>query len=422
MFLSTVDLYSGATVTSMTPGNTHEIEITDDSIITQAVDTVEIVSSESGLSPSRSIYSFNRAVLPVDWSFTTYLRPTSAMDDVISSYSSIDGNVAPVADWFLWQTLVSNTSYATGSVWRAGGKLPTNNVSSISRSHSSRTDFASAQETHLYAKLDNIIYQVSNATINQASVNGNIDKIASTTWVGYGTKLNELIGDARNNAVSVFGGILNNGSIVTANSNSSSLTEAASYHPYSSIVVGGNDTTPSYIKNRLSEIILTYAEADSSAVEYNFPVTAINLTYTNNINYLTPDELSVLNIPIGQFVNSRIITGSLTAYLRTAASAQFMRNVVNDARTRTASSASANIRIGGNTAPFVAFVFPAVQFNHPTLDHGEIISTNIEFIGQTSDTAGELIIIAKKQNPISSLLTAQDLQSLETQTNDEIYT
>ena len=69
----------------------------------------------------------------------------------------------------------------------------------------------------IYFKLDNVIYQVSNATVNQATVDAGIEEIATTTWAGFGTTLKELTGSARDVAVSVFGGILNNGSTVTAN-------------------------------------------------------------------------------------------------------------------------------------------------------------------------------------------------------------
>ena len=73
-------------------------------------------------------------------------------------------------------------------------------------------------ENHLYFKLDNVIYQVSNATVNQATVDAGIEEIATTTWAGFGTTLKELTGTPRNNAISVFGGVLNNGTTVTANS------------------------------------------------------------------------------------------------------------------------------------------------------------------------------------------------------------
>ena len=86
-------------------------------------------------------------------------------------------------------------------------------------SHSTRSNFSTASENHLYFKLDNVIYQVSNATVNQATVDAGIEEIATTTWSGFGTTLKELTGTPRNNAISVFGGILNNGTTVTANSN-----------------------------------------------------------------------------------------------------------------------------------------------------------------------------------------------------------
>jgi len=77
-------------------------------------------------------------------------------------------------------------------------------------------------EYHIYMKLDNVFYQIKNATVNEAAVDAAIDGIALTTWTGMGTKLITLTDDvatpaahARDRAVLVFGGILANGTTVT---------------------------------------------------------------------------------------------------------------------------------------------------------------------------------------------------------------
>jgi hypothetical protein len=412
VFFSTVDLLGGAAVTAMTPSNTWKLEVLAGFAVSASSATQDITSLESGLSPDRSQQRFNTAVNPVEWNFQVYLRPTGVETGATSggtgSATSASGNVKPVADWFMWQALVSNTRASTGtveqSVWATGGKLATTNVAAGTGSHSTRSNFAIAQEDqYLYFKLDNIIYQVSNAAVNQATVDAGIEEIATVTWAGNGTILRELTGTPRNNAVSVFGGILNSGSVVTANANAAALSNVACYHPYNQMNVAGVISTNSFIKNRLSSINFQHApSASGSSVTYTFPVTALTFEYNNNLTYLTPEELSALNSPIGNFVGTRGVTGSATMYLRAGdnQSTQFMRNIIQDSRTSSAVTSSANLIVGGATAPYVAFSMPAVQFEFPQVAVEDVLAVSVNFVAQEPSASkgggGEVTIFADK--------------------------
>ena len=313
----------------------------------------------------------------------------------------------------MWQSLVSNTKPATGvgsaakdkSEWVTGGKLQTTNVAAATGSHSTRSNFSTASENHLYFKLDNVIYQVSNATVNQATVDARIEEIATTTSSGFGTTLKELTGTPRNNAISVFGAVLNNGTTVTANSTTenASATTGAFYHSYAQMNVAGTVGTNSFIKNRLSQIEFHHkASATASDEKFTFPVTALSFDYNNNITYLTPEELSALNEPIGQFTGTRAVTGSATMYLRSGdlESAGFLRNIANDSRTSSAQTSNANLIIGGATAPYVAFQLDAVQFEFPTIGVEDVISMTVNFVAQETTAnkggGGEMTMFAKK--------------------------
>ena len=417
VFFSTVDLINGAAMTDMKPNNTWKLEVLAGFAVTSSAATQDITSLESGTDPDRSQQRFNTAINPVDWNFQVYLRPTGvetgAAENTTTAASNQTGNVKPVADWFLWQSLVSNTKPATGvgtaardqSVWATGGKLQTTNVAAGTGSHSTRSNFSTASENHMYFKLDNVIYQVSNATVNQATVDAGIEEIATTTWAGFGTTLKELTGTPRNNAISVFGGILNNGTTVTANStteNATAITGGA-YHSFAQMNVAGAVGTNSFIKNRLSAIEFHHkASAGGSDEKFTFPVTALSFDYNNNITYLTPEEISALNEPIGQFTGSRAVTGSATMYLRTGdlESAGFLRNISEDSRTSSAQTSNANLIIGGTTAPYVAFQLDACQFEFPQIATDDVISMSVNFVGQeptaTKGTGGEMTMFAKK--------------------------
>ena len=215
--------------------------------------------------------------------------------------------------------------------------------------------------------------------------------------------MKELTGTPRDNAVSVFGGVLNSGSSVTANSNASEHSVTAHYHPFNQMNVAGSVGTNSFIKNRLSAIEFHHqASAGAADEKFVFPVTALSFDYNNNITYLTPEELASLNEPIGQFTGSRAVTGSATMYLRSGdlESAGFLRNISEDSRTASAQTSNANLIIGGATAPYVAFQLDAVQFEFPTIGVEDVISMTVNFVAQETTAnkgdGGEVTIFAAK--------------------------
>jgi len=405
VFISTVDLSNGAAVTAMKPANTWQVEILAGYAVSQSAATQDITSLESGTAPDRSQQRFNTAINPVDWNFQAYLKPTGMQKTAGGSNKHASGNSMPVADWFMWQAMMSSTSWASGaeirSAWQDDGKfaLGTRNAGSNVFSHTS--NFSTASEYHLYVKMDNVVYQVSNATVNQGSIDAAIDGIATTTWTGFGTNLVELRSDARDNAISVFGGTLNDGSSVTANSNAYETTAEASYHPWNSYNVSGSISSASFIKNRLSTIEIKHAPSTTEAgVTFTFPVTALSFDYNNNITYLTPEELASLNAPIGQFAGARAISGSLSAYLRSGTdnTAQFLKQVVEDSRTSSSATSNANLVIGGATAPYVALNLPAVQFEIPSHSIDDVIGVSVNFLAQETakGTGDELTMIVAK--------------------------
>ena len=124
--------------------------------------------------------------------------------------------------------------------------------------------------------------------------------------------------------------------------------------------------------------------------------------YNNNITYLSPEEISALNEPIGQFTGTRAVTGSATMYLRAGdlESSGFFRNISEDSRTASAQTSNANLIIGGPTAPYVAFQLDAVEFDIPQLATEDVVSMSVSFLAQeptaTKGDGGEVKIFAAK--------------------------
>ena len=225
IFYSTVDLNGGAAATAMSPANTWQVEVLAGYAFSQSAATQDITSLESGTSPDRSQQRFNTAINPVDWNFQAYLKPTRATSINGAATTNLleNGNATPVADWFLWQALLSATAPADGtkmqSAWQGTAdtsiaKWENRNRAASSNVAACNPNFATATEAHLYMKVDNVVYQLANAAVNQASIDAAIDGIATTTWTGFATNLVELTGAPRNVAINVFGRVLNNGTSV----------------------------------------------------------------------------------------------------------------------------------------------------------------------------------------------------------------
>lgn len=407
VYMSTVDLAGGDNGSDMTPTNTWRVEVLAGYAASQSAATQDITSLESGLTPDRGTQRFNTAINPTEWSFQTYLRPTGVTNTSGGTNVDPTGNSQPLADWFLWQALLSNTAYAAGlgasstlqSAWQPNGKfgLAARAASGNTRAHTS--NMARATEYNMYLKMDNVVYQVKNATVNEASIDAAIDSIAMTSWSGFGTDFIELTSTARDDFIDVVGGVKNDGSSVTATSSVDANTQASAYHSYARYNVAGTTTTSAFIQNRLSSIEVTHTPVGQASDTYTFPVTGLGFTYSNALTYLTPEELAALNTPISQFTGSRTITGNFTAYLRSGddESAQFLRNISNDSRTSIAQASSANLKIGGATAPFVAAYMPATQFNFPTHTVEDIIGISVEFLAQeptaSRGTGSELTLV-----------------------------
>lgn len=368
VYFSTVDLVGGGLSTSMNAVNTWKVEVLAGFAATAGAETQDITSMESGTTPDRSQQRFNTAINPVDWNFQTYVRPTGDA-------------TKPLADWYLWQALMDSTAPASGSTQQSS--WATNAIDSTN------SNFATAQELNMYLKLDQLYYQVKKATVNQLTMDAGIEEIATATWTGFGTEMVQLTGDALTAAQAVF-------TSAQASTEVGTPVEGT-YHPFNLMGSGTNE----FIKNRLSTITINHASnATATANTYTFAVTALSFDYTNNITYLTPEELDALNVPIGQFTGTRAISGSATMYLRGDAdeSAQFLNNIYNDTRTTSAATSNATVHVGGASAPNVAIAMETVQFSFPEIAIEDVIAVSVEYVAQesTCGAADEVTITALK--------------------------
>jgi hypothetical protein len=145
-----------------------------------------------------------------------------------------------------------------------------------------------------------------------------------------------------------------------------------------------------YIANKLSTMTLKSsinAESGTSKT-YTLALTGGNITISNNVTYLTPANLGIVNQPCTYFTGTRSITGNVTAYLRGGAGANFTATLLADMLS-SSNITDVNpayelvIAMGGaSNATRVEFDLSAAVVQIPTIATEQVISTTINFTAQ----------------------------------------
>jgi hypothetical protein len=151
------------------------------------------------------------------------------------------------------------------------------------------------------------------------------------------------------------------------------------------------DTTAKYIANKLSYLaIASLAYGGLSAVTYTVPITGGSISINNNLTYLTPANLGVVNQPITYFTGTRAISSNVTAYLKTGTneSSTLLSNVLNAAATNVDNKFAVTLSLGGQSATTrVDIAMPTAMLTIPTINSEQVISTAIT-INPQADTSG----------------------------------
>lgn len=335
---------------TFTSANTFEVQVLNDWSFSQTTNATTVEMMEAGPTPKRGQRTFNDSLNPVEWSFSTYLRPYDA------------GTTANAPEGKLWSALLSDdlTSFVSGA---ASAIIDT-----------AGSDVHQLATFGLVFVVDQAVYVIENCAINQAELNFDLTGIASVAWSGMGTKLKRVT----------------TGPV--------SGTTATAY-PISQSFPNYDKT---FITNKLSSIELS--SAFTGGTTYSVPITGGALTYSNNIEYVTPDVLGTVDRPIGYYTGSRAISGNITAYLKTGTNetAQLLQDALAATETTPEPKFRMKIHVGGTQAgyPSVEFNMPYTMLQIPTVEVADIVSTTINFNAQAS-TGGEFDIEANNNLTIT---------------------
>jgi len=142
------------------------------------------------------------------------------------------------------------------------------------------------------------------------------------------------------------------------------------------------------LANKLSVLTVTKGISGSQTTAYNVAITGGQLVLSNNITYLTPQNLGVVNKPATYFTGTRSVTGNVTAYLRAGASgtnytAELMADLLSATSTAADNAYQLSLSIGGTTGTRVVVAIPAAMLSIPTIATEQVISTTVNFTGQS---------------------------------------
>ena len=354
-FTTNVDASSGVvSIADCDATNTFEIQVLDGFTFTQNTNADTITLSEAGPAPVRGQRSFNSSLAPVDFSFSTYVRPKLHK----GSLDPEENLIADPEEKHLWNALASST--AVGGV--GAGWDNTTGVLSFTNSNAHQL-----VKFGLIIQVDNATYVIDNAALNQAVVDFGIDAICTIAWTGQATGLRQYNG-------------------VTLTDGSTDVTFGGD--DFGTSKATKKDVTAAYIANKLSTATVYPGINNTSTGAFTVPLTAGSITINNNITYLTPANLGAVNLPITYFTGTRAVSGTMTAYLRTGGTGDtgnLLASVLEDAATSPDNQYTIVIAMGGTTnANKMEFKMPAAMLQIPTVKAEAVMATDINFTAQGS--------------------------------------
>ena len=203
-----------------------------------------------------------------------------------------------------------------------------------------------------------ITYKVEECCVNEASIDFDIDGIATINWSGLG----KLITEAPTPAATVY---------------------------------EGTTSTSNMIRNRLTSMTIQAADfatfpGDGDADgTYNLVLTGGNVTISNNMTYLTPETTGMVNQPLEHVTGTRSVSGSFTTYLdkTVGGSADLFEDII-EATTSVTNSFDTIFQIGGSSAPNLKLTMANCHLEVPTHSLDDVIGLEVNFHALPSTVSG----------------------------------
>lgn len=305
---------------------------------------------------------FNDSMAPAEWSFDMYVRPTLVTGTPNKMFA---------AEEALWANLVAANSFTAGTTAWASGVTRAATTLDFDFSQSNKTVLGTfdlyfvlgaskVAGLNYTATESTTIYKVADCVVNEATINFEIDGISTISWSGMGKQ----------------------------------ITELASYDASTAIRTGLNSTS-NMIRNRLTALELTTAGTAPFVPTYEVVLTGGSITISNNITFLTPETLGVVNTPLGHVTGTRSVTGNFTCYLdeKTNGSIDLVEDLLSATSTIT-NSFGMKFYVGGKaaadtpTGPGILFDMAQCHLELPSINNDDVIAMEVNFTALPSTISG----------------------------------
>ena len=378
-------------------GNCFRMGVLDGYSFSQGSESTDVTISETGATPNRGSKRFNDALPPVEWSFGTYVRPFKH-----GSASFRTANDMDMCENIMWAAIAGKDI--------TDGALSSTSAAAVT-CDSTDADISFARSEHhellklnIYFALENTTYRLNDAQVNTAEIDFSIDGIAQITWSGNATTIDQVAGSSGEDPSKYL--------IFNTTEEAATIGTTAGNVETINFVDTTGPSDADYLRNKLSTLTLSAAEqgggASSGGLDsktYDIAITGGSITIANNITYVTPETLGVIDKPIGSFSGARQISGSLTMYLNTTGSSgsgngsnQLLADLAG-ATDLVRNSFDMSLFMGGGSSdtPVVEFDLPRAHFQVPAIEVADLISVSVEFAAHGSDiTAADEMTVKYK--------------------------
>ena len=367
--------------------NTFRLGVLDGYSFSQGSDSTDVTISEAGATPSRGSKTFNDSLPPAEWSFGTYVRP---FVHGANSFRVADDH--DCVENILWAAL-SGTALPGDAAATGRGVVVGTTAQGGSQCNFEKSDVHELMKLNLYFALENTTYRLNDAQVNQAEVDFSIDGIAQITWSGNATTIDQVAEAIEDPSKYI---VQDTNEATPTSGNTDTFVETYNFVD----TTGPSDAD--YLRNKLSTLYLDAdaqgGGASSNGLDnrtYDINITGGSITIANNVTYVTPETIGIVDKPIGSFTGARVISGSLTMYLDTKlnGSNQLLTDlanatdlVTNEFDMRLYMGVSGAVGSDGDamgaddfTAPGVEFNMPKAHIQVPVIEVGDLISVSLDF-------------------------------------------
>lgn len=342
-----------------------EVPVLNGFSFSQASNTTDVTLAEFSDATNvsrRGKRTFTDSVAPAEFSFSTYARPYTVDNAGVDVHHAVEE-----ALWAMFAGIEA-TDYTSATAGWADGitQITTATGDDIV---GAKIDFNSSNKLvfptgTIYFKFtgnagqgtpEDLWYELGTAVLTEASMDFDIEGITTINWSGQ----------------------------------AQTLAEPTTPPDVTGAILTGIPSTSNFVRNRLTQLSITPAagQAGISAASYSVVLTGGSVALTNEVSFVTPETLGIVNKPLAPVMGARSISGSFTCYLDSSADSS--GDLIEDlllANTLVTNSFKLIFDVGGTgTSPAIRINMPQAMLELPSHSVEDVISVEANFMALPSD-------------------------------------